>query len=399
VLLWDTRVGHALRSIYGSHVCGDALAWLPSGAPAPEADEQPPAMPPPQAMRFVTGSWRGTDAVQVWDAVEGKCVGSVPWWDTSADVGSGSPPHGGFVYGLGLSRACGGVTAGAQGVAEGAFIAAGGSGGNEIKVWRTSEAVARSSATAPPPVVGTLTHMPHAVYAVDWTDMQPAVLGGEVEGGEEGAAPTDADPALPRYAVPTLLVAGGGQPLRLYHLLDGQAPGAAAAAAAAAAQAAAAESALAEGILEDEEEEAAEEEAMETMLGHKQPPPEWTWRVGDAPPPSAPVGVSSLPPRPPKAADRGPASASAATPADGGAAPAHTAHALRRGSAALRAVMDARLLGLAAAEEQAAAAADSESQDAALVQEYGGEEEEEEEAGEEEGEAEEGAAPSSFPLS
>ena len=45
--VWDTRVGASVRSLFGAHLCGDALQVSPDGRLA------------------LTGSWRPDDALQV----------------------------------------------------------------------------------------------------------------------------------------------------------------------------------------------------------------------------------------------------------------------------------------------------------------------------------------------
>ena len=47
VQVWDTRIGASVRSLFGAHLCGDALQVSPDGRLA------------------LTGSWRPDDALQV----------------------------------------------------------------------------------------------------------------------------------------------------------------------------------------------------------------------------------------------------------------------------------------------------------------------------------------------
>lgn len=61
VQIWDTRTGYSVRSIYGPHICGDALDCSSSGK------------------ELLTGSWRETDALERWDFGSGKRIDSMPW--------------------------------------------------------------------------------------------------------------------------------------------------------------------------------------------------------------------------------------------------------------------------------------------------------------------------------
>jgi len=61
VQIWDTRVGASVRSIYGPHICGDALDIDGSGELA------------------LTGSWRPEQSLQLWDIGTGKLVETMEW--------------------------------------------------------------------------------------------------------------------------------------------------------------------------------------------------------------------------------------------------------------------------------------------------------------------------------
>lgn len=60
VQIWDDREGHAVRRIFGAHVCGDAL----------DMD--------PVYYHVLTGSWRRDDSLQVWDFDSGRLIKNVP---------------------------------------------------------------------------------------------------------------------------------------------------------------------------------------------------------------------------------------------------------------------------------------------------------------------------------
>ncbi|XP_053496275.1 uncharacterized protein LOC128617238 isoform X2 [Ictalurus furcatus] len=60
IQFWDTRQQHAVRMLYGPHVCGEALHVDPS------------------ANQILSGSWRKYTTLEVWDYSSGKKVSSVP---------------------------------------------------------------------------------------------------------------------------------------------------------------------------------------------------------------------------------------------------------------------------------------------------------------------------------
>jgi len=61
VQFWDLRAGHAVRLIYGPHICGDALDMEPRGK------------------LLLTGSWREDEPLELWDFGTGKRVEALPW--------------------------------------------------------------------------------------------------------------------------------------------------------------------------------------------------------------------------------------------------------------------------------------------------------------------------------
>lgn len=72
IQIWDTRVsgaGHgAVRSLFGAHLCGDALQVSPDGN------------------YVISGSWRPDDALQVWDFRSGRLVSSIPFLRSNSEV-------------------------------------------------------------------------------------------------------------------------------------------------------------------------------------------------------------------------------------------------------------------------------------------------------------------------
>eukprot|EP00002_Diphylleia_rotans_P003676 TRINITY_DN12561_c0_g1_i1.p1 TRINITY_DN12561_c0_g1~~TRINITY_DN12561_c0_g1_i1.p1 ORF type:complete len:289 (-),score=47.45 TRINITY_DN12561_c0_g1_i1:326-1192(-) len=63
--IWDVRVGQAVRSIYGPHICGDAIDM--------EGNE------------ILTGSWRLENQIQLWDYGTGKLIKEIPWSKSDVD--------------------------------------------------------------------------------------------------------------------------------------------------------------------------------------------------------------------------------------------------------------------------------------------------------------------------
>ena len=72
IQIWDARVsgaGHgAVRSLFGAHLCGDALQVSPDGN------------------YVISGSWRPDDALQVWDFRSGRLVSSIPFLRSNSEV-------------------------------------------------------------------------------------------------------------------------------------------------------------------------------------------------------------------------------------------------------------------------------------------------------------------------
>eukprot|EP00727_Mastigamoeba_balamuthi_P011171 m51a1_g6677 hypothetical protein (385) ;mRNA; r:220203-221665 len=95
IQVWDTRAGHAVRSIFGPHVCGDAI----------DVREN----------TILSGSWRPHDSVQLWDMGTGQTTLSYEWKDSAANSC--------LIYAAQFSH-------------NGTWIAAGGSGANEAKVLK-----------------------------------------------------------------------------------------------------------------------------------------------------------------------------------------------------------------------------------------------------------------------
>ena len=97
IQVWDIRTDKSIRSIFGPHICGDAVDI--------------------HGNTILTGSWRPEDQLQQWDFHTGKLIETIPW-DAS---------------GLGTEACC--LYTAQYSHPSGEFIVAGGSGSNEAKVF------------------------------------------------------------------------------------------------------------------------------------------------------------------------------------------------------------------------------------------------------------------------
>lgn len=59
IQIWDKRQEHAVRRIYGPHICGDAIDIDRNG-------------------RVLTGSWRQENQLQLWEFSSGKLIDTIP---------------------------------------------------------------------------------------------------------------------------------------------------------------------------------------------------------------------------------------------------------------------------------------------------------------------------------
>jgi WD40 repeat protein len=101
VLLWDIREGQIVRSIFGTHICGDALCFISGGR------------------TMITGSWRDKDQLQFWDVGTGELQKSV-------SIGQADGTDSLQIYSLSVTR-------------DGNFVAAAGSGKNCVAFFRIQD--------------------------------------------------------------------------------------------------------------------------------------------------------------------------------------------------------------------------------------------------------------------
>lgn len=142
IQIWDLRAGGAVRSIFGPHLGGEGLCFSPDGK------------------YLITGSWRPKQQLQVWDWATGKLALDLPWSESNTELlalhgvslsmaGLGpqltnaeieqrtslygnSPYSSCHLYHTSLSKGGGSTTAGS-------YIISGGSSHNEAKIFSTTQ--------------------------------------------------------------------------------------------------------------------------------------------------------------------------------------------------------------------------------------------------------------------
>lgn len=139
VQFWDVRCGHAVRAIFGPHVCGDSVDISEDGG------------------TILTGSWRIDRQLQLWDFRTERPLETVAW-RTGVSIA-----HPCMVYAAQFSKG-----EGSQ------MIAAGGSGANEAKLFDRRPG-------QPCSVFGTVMGLSRACYSVDFSHSGSmlAVAGGD----------------------------------------------------------------------------------------------------------------------------------------------------------------------------------------------------------------------------
>eukprot|EP01112_Ceratiomyxa_fruticulosa_P009677 TRINITY_DN2535_c0_g2_i1.p1 TRINITY_DN2535_c0_g2~~TRINITY_DN2535_c0_g2_i1.p1 ORF type:complete len:428 (-),score=71.16 TRINITY_DN2535_c0_g2_i1:9-1292(-) len=131
IQLWDLRMDHAVRSIFGPHICGDSVDIYNN--------------------LVISGSWRQDKSLQLWDYGDGRLLDTIEW-----KVGLGEEPC--LIYATQFSKGN-----------DAEYIVAGGSGSNEFRVFnrKTSQ------------VVGGVWGLKRGVYAVDFSyDSKSLIVGG-----------------------------------------------------------------------------------------------------------------------------------------------------------------------------------------------------------------------------
>jgi WD40 repeat protein len=170
VIFWDARTGASTASVFGPHVCGDSVDLYDN--------------------LLLTGSWRPEKQLQLWDiryVRRNEPVCDIPW--SAVPAGSGSSAA---LATRMASRGAPALLYAAQFSASGSYIAAGGSGSNEAKVFDNTGTLVQSGAIpeptadpptpslAPPTLCGTIAGLSRSVYSVSFDgDSAVAVAGGD----------------------------------------------------------------------------------------------------------------------------------------------------------------------------------------------------------------------------
>mmetsp|Transcript_38046 Transcript_38046/g.89007 ORF Transcript_38046/g.89007 Transcript_38046/m.89007 type:complete len:366 (+) Transcript_38046:91-1188(+) len=138
VQFWDLRVGHAVRAIFGPHICGDAVDISQDGN------------------TLLTGSWRLDKQLQLWDFRTENLLESVPW---RTGMSLAQPC---MVYAAQFSKHDG----------SGMIAAGGGGGANEAKVFDRHDHWS---------AFGAVSGLSRACYSVDFSHngSMLAVAGGD----------------------------------------------------------------------------------------------------------------------------------------------------------------------------------------------------------------------------
>ncbi|CAM9250842.1 unnamed protein product [Pylaiella littoralis] len=140
IQFWDMRVGYSVKSIFGPHISGDSLDICNN--------------------EILTGSWRPNSPLEVWDYGTAELKETIPW-NRSSSQQNGQPT---LLYTAQFSNTADG----------GRYIAAGGSGANEAKIFDHG---------ANNQLVGTVTGLPRGVFTVDFSPLadekKVAVAGGD----------------------------------------------------------------------------------------------------------------------------------------------------------------------------------------------------------------------------
>jgi COMPASS component SWD3 len=140
VQIWDLRTGCSVRSFYGPHVCGDSVDVCGG--------------------EIVTGSWRPDTQLEIWDYGTGTKKADIPW-NAAASYAALSGQPACMLYSAQFSK---------EGA--GRYIAAGGSGTNECKVFdhlNNNE------------VIGTVSGLSRGVFTIDFSpdNEKMAIAGGD----------------------------------------------------------------------------------------------------------------------------------------------------------------------------------------------------------------------------
>ena len=141
VHLWDVRSEQSVRTMYGPHICGDSIDV--------------------NGNNLLTGSWKPVDQVQLWDLGSGNLIKTIDW-GSSSYIHQREPL---MVYAAQFNKTT-------YDKPKAQFIAAGGSGANEARVFDVQDDFN---------LVGTVTGLNRGVFTLDFApnDFRIAVAGGD----------------------------------------------------------------------------------------------------------------------------------------------------------------------------------------------------------------------------
>ena len=152
IQVWDKRAGHSVRSIFGPHLCGDSLDVC-----VDEAGRS----------SVLTGAWRPDSPLEIWDLDSAKLVESVEWKESLLAEGSC------LLYAAQFSKLAGHR-----------YIAAGGSGANEARVFdrKAGTMTSHGGELGNTALVGTVAGMKRGVFSADWSPVADRVAIGTGDG-------------------------------------------------------------------------------------------------------------------------------------------------------------------------------------------------------------------------
>jgi len=141
VQIWDTRMGHSIRSIWNCYLCGDSVDFSNSGD------------------QVLTGSWRTENALQIWDFGTCEVAETISWKQDPANDSASTC----MLFAAQFSKD-----------PTSSMIIAGGSQENEAKFFcRTSDK------TEP---FGALVNLPKPVFSVDFAPNSKMAAVGSADG-------------------------------------------------------------------------------------------------------------------------------------------------------------------------------------------------------------------------
>lgn len=137
----------SIRSIFGPHMCGDGLdlAVMSTGKTV-----------------AVTASWRPESPLELWNIFDGERISEIPWHQSLL----GNQPC--LLYAAKFSK-----SRNADGLPR--FVAAGGSGSNEARVFELSSGFHTQ-------LVGTVAGLERGVFTVDWSPTRNSLAIGSGDG-------------------------------------------------------------------------------------------------------------------------------------------------------------------------------------------------------------------------